>query len=70
MNQSLVVGLVSLGIEKKKISREAQDILKGVVDLFVRETLLQSDLQSKQEGESVVRVEHVEKVLPRLMMEF
>jgi histone H3/H4 len=67
---NLAVGLISLGIEKKKLSKEAQEIGKGLIELYISEVLQQAQKQAFVEGNEIVTVEHVEKILPRLMMEF
>jgi hypothetical protein len=45
-------------------------MLHGLTELMVDEILLQAKEQARAERDEFVRVEHIEKIMPRLLMDF
>uniref|UniRef100_A0A915JBR1 Centromere protein X n=1 Tax=Romanomermis culicivorax TaxID=13658 RepID=A0A915JBR1_ROMCU len=56
---------------KTKISHAAMTVMAEILDAFMDETLKRSIFQAKErENSSVVKVDHLEKILPQLLMDF
>jgi hypothetical protein len=53
------------------VSKDALGASQHLIDLFTEELLWQANEQRKKEGLSqAVAVEHIEKILPRFMMDW
>nr|XP_023018249.1 centromere protein X-like [Leptinotarsa decemlineata] len=55
---------------KNKISDEAVELVSEIAKMLVIETAARSAKQAKAENRSAVTLEHVETILPQLMLDF
>ena len=55
---------------KTKISSEASELIPKLVELFVKEGILRSIKEAKDEQLEVVELRHLEKILPTLLLDF
>eukprot|EP00794_Sanderia_malayensis_P009882 gene9881-10892_t len=55
---------------KMKISDEGLKMMAEFLRLFVEEGISRSEIQANSEGVTKVDVEHLEKILPQLLLDF
>ncbi|KAM9296642.1 centromere protein X [Gastrophryne carolinensis] len=69
---SLISKLLHLHLEeeKTKVSADALLLIGELLRVFVHETAARAARQAKSEDLTVVDIEHVEKVLPQLLLDF
>ncbi|XP_069808897.1 centromere protein X [Dendropsophus ebraccatus] len=69
--KDLVSKLLHMYLEEKtKVSGDAVLLLMELLKVFVHETAYRAARQAQSEEVSVVNIEHVEKVLPQLLLDF
>lgn len=56
--------------EKTRLSPEALKVFTKFVELFIREGINRSIIQAQNEDLNTVEVEHLEKILPQLLLDF
>ena len=56
--------------EKSRLSPEALKVFTKFVELFIREGISRSMIQAQNEDVNTVEVEHLEKILPQLLLDF
>ena len=56
--------------DKTKLSSEANKLITKLVDLFVRETIQRTLKQCEVETRDELNVDHLEKILPQLLLDF
>ena len=62
--------LMSFKDKKTKISQEGLQLLAEFLKLFVAEATARSETQAQSEGVTAVEVDHLEKILPQLLLDF
>jgi hypothetical protein len=70
MDPPLSTELASRGINKKKLSKESKILFNTLLNIYIKEILMQANNQAKFENCDKVMVAHLEKVLPRVLMDF
>lgn len=55
--------------EKTKISDDVVQLVIEIINAGVTESVLRAGKQAKMEGSETIQVEHVEKVLPQLILD-
>lgn len=56
--------------EKTRLSPEALKVFTKFVEVFTREGIGRSMIQAQNEDVNTVEVEHLEKILPQLLLDF
>ena len=56
--------------EKTRLSPEALKVFTKCVEVFTREGIGRSMIQAQNEDVNTVEVEHLEKILPQLLLDF
>lgn len=56
--------------EKTRLSPEALKVFTKFVEVFTREGIVRSMIQAQNEDVNTVEVEHLEKILPQLLLDF
>ncbi|XP_013392285.1 centromere protein X-like [Lingula anatina] len=56
--------------EKTRVSGDAQKVMTTLMQIYVSEAAARAAKQAKNEGTTVVGVDHFEKILPQLMLDF
>lgn len=56
--------------EKTRLSPEALKVFTKFVEVFIREGIGRSMIQAQNEDVNTVEVEHLEKILPQLLLDF
>ena len=56
--------------EKTRLSPEALKVFTKFVEVFTREVIGRSMIQAQNEDVNTVEVEHLEKILPQLLLDF
>ena len=56
--------------EKTRLSPEALKVFTKFVEVFTREGIGRSMIQAQSEDVNTVEVEHLEKILPQLLLDF
>lgn len=56
--------------EKTRLSPEALKVFTKFVEVFIREGIGRSMMQAQNEDVNTVEVEHLEKILPQLLLDF
>ena len=56
--------------EKTKISSDAVVVLTKLMDMFIKEAIERATQQAEVESVDEVDIEHLEKILPQLMLDF
>lgn len=55
---------------KTKVSPDGLKMMSEFLHLFVEEAIARSELQAETEGIDKIDIEHLEKVLPQLLLDF
>lgn len=56
--------------EKTRLTSDAVSMLKNLMELFVDEAIQRACRQAELESSGKVDIEHLEKILPQLLMDF
>jgi hypothetical protein len=52
------------------VNKEAKELVGNLMPLYIDELLIQVNEQRQREGEKSVKVEHIEKITARLLLQF
>ncbi|XP_076459176.1 centromere protein X-like isoform X2 [Babylonia areolata] len=55
--------------DKTKVNTDALNLMTELIRVFTSEAAERSAVQAKKDGSDVVSVEHVEKILPQLLLD-
>ncbi|XP_064623293.1 centromere protein X-like [Lineus longissimus] len=56
--------------EKTKVSTDAAIMASEVTRIFVAEAILRSSKRAQNESSNIINIDHFEKILPQLLLDF